>query len=176
MSKEEIKKEKKLKNKIEKNKTPDLAEAKTATSKKNKVTTETPKKTKKEITKKTETTKTESTKSKKEIEKKINSSEKFAIIKTGGKQYKVTEGFIIDIEYIDSKPKEKIEFNEVLLIHSKAETKIGTPYLKNTKVTGSIINQIKAPKTLVFKFKRKTGYKKTQGHRQLMTTVKIEKI
>tara|TARA_B100001113_G_C21026690_1_gene586072 strand:- start:559 stop:1017 length:459 start_codon:yes stop_codon:yes gene_type:complete len=103
-------------------------------------------------------------------------TEKFAVIESGGKQYKVNEGLYIDIEHIKSKVNDKIEFNNVLLIHSPTSTKIGTPYLKNTTVTGSIISQTKSPKTLVFKFKRKTGYKKTQGHRQLMTTVKIEKI
>ena len=78
--------------------------------------------------------------------------------------------------YRESKPKKKIEFKEVLLVHSETETKIGQPFLKDTKVTASVLNQIKSPKIIVFKFKRKTGYKKTQGHRQLMTTVKIEKI
>lgn len=122
--------------------------------------------------KKTEKTKQETSKK----EKETRNTDKFAIIQSGGKQYKVSEGTILDIEYIEIEPKKKIEFKEILLVHSETETKIGQPFLKDTKVTASVLNQIKSPKIIVFKFKRKTGYKKTQGHRQLMTTVKIEKI
>ena len=134
-------------------------------------------KTKQEKSKKEATSSKETKNSdKKEKEKETRNTETFAIIQSGGKQYKVSEGTILDLEYIEIEPKKKIEFKEVLLVHSKTETKIGQPFLKDTKVTASVLNQIKSPKIIVFKFKRKTGYKKTQGHRQLMTTVKIEKI
>lgn len=131
------------------------------------------KKTKPETNKKEVTSSKETKNSDK---KETRNTNKFAIIQSGGKQYKVSEGTILDIEYIEIEPKKKIEFKEILLVHSETETKIGQPFLKDTKVTASVLNQIKSPKIIVFKFKRKTGYKKTQGHRQLMTTVKIEKI
>ena len=132
-------------------------------------------KTKQETSKKEATSSKENKNSDKK-EKETRNTETFAIIQSGGKQYKVSEGTILDIEYIEIEPKKKIEFKEILLVHSETETKIGQPFLKDTKVTASVLNQIKSPKIIVFKFKRKTGYKKTQGHRQLMTTVKIEKI
>ena len=130
---------------------------------------------KKEVTSSKETKNSDKKNSDKK-EKETRNTDKFAIIQSGGKQYKVSEGTILDIEYIEIEPKKKIEFKEILLVHSETETKIGQPFLKDTKVTASVLNQIKSPKIIVFKFKRKTGYKKTQGHRQLMTTVKIEKI
>ncbi|MFC1754049.1 50S ribosomal protein L21 [Thermoproteota archaeon] len=99
-----------------------------------------------------------------------------AIIETGGKQYKVKEGTIIDIEKIEVEPSETITFDDVLLVSSDTETLIGQPFVKDAKVSATVLNQIKDKKKIIFKFKRKTGYKKTQGHRQNLTTIKVDKI
>ena len=102
--------------------------------------------------------------------------EKFAVIETGGKQYKVEEGTILDFEKLDGEPSAKIKFETVLLVNDGGKVTVGQPTVQNAKVEGTILNQIRGDKKIVFKFKNKTGYKKTQGHRQSHTTVKIEKI
>jgi|Deesub1362B_J571_1020462.scaffolds.fasta_scaffold04735_6 large subunit ribosomal protein L21 len=100
----------------------------------------------------------------------------FAIIETGGKQYRVQEGDKIIIEKLDLKPGEKVIFEKVLLIENNGQILFGNPYLPNAKVEGTILAQIKGEKVIIFKKKRKKGYKKKRGHRQKLTEVQIEKI
>ncbi len=102
----------------------------------------------------------------------------FAIIQTGGKQYKVKKGDVIEIEKIDKKKGSKIKFDKVLLISSDEgrNFKIGKPCIKGTKVEGEILDQVKGKKITVIKYKPKTRYKRKKGHRQLYTEVKIGKI
>lgn len=101
---------------------------------------------------------------------------KFAIIKTGGKQCLAEEGKEIVIEKISGKPKDKVEFNEVLLLADKEKIDIGQPFLKSAKVVGEIKEHIKEKKIKIFKFKAKSRYRKTQGHRQNKSKVVIKKI
>lgn len=102
--------------------------------------------------------------------------EKYAIIRTGGKQYKVTEGEELEIEKIDGKKGEKVEFEEVLLASSGKKLFIGQPLVKKALVLGEIKDQIKSEKIKVFKFKAKSRYRRRQGHRQLKTLLKVKKI
>lgn len=99
-----------------------------------------------------------------------------AIIKTGGKQYKVAPGDKIKIEKIDKKEGSEITFKEVLLVEKNRKLDIGTPLVKGAKVVGKILSQGKGKKVIVFKYKPKTRYKKKAGHRQLFTEVEITKI
>ena len=101
---------------------------------------------------------------------------KFAIIKTGGKQCLAEEGREIVIEKISGKPKDKVEFKEILLFVDKGEVNIGRPLLKSVKVVGEIKEQIKEKKIKIFKFKAKSRYRKTKGHRQSKTKITIKKI
>jgi large subunit ribosomal protein L21 len=101
---------------------------------------------------------------------------KFAVILTGGKQYKVAEGQVLNIEKIDKKVGSEIHFDKVLLSHDGKKTEIGQPYLKGKKVTAKVLEQGKGKKIYVIKFKSKVRYRRKQGHRQLFTKVKIEKI
>ncbi|MFC1627409.1 50S ribosomal protein L21 [Patescibacteria group bacterium] len=101
---------------------------------------------------------------------------KFAIIKTGGKQYKVSEGDTLDIEKLEGKAKGKVSFDQVLLVADDKTTKIGKPLVKGAKVTGTIVDQFKGEKVRIAKFKAKSRYRKTMGHRQQLTKVKINKI
>ncbi|GAI09003.1 unnamed protein product [marine sediment metagenome] len=99
-----------------------------------------------------------------------------AIIKTGGKQYKVAPGDKIKIEKIDKKEGSEITFKEVLLVEKNKKLEIGTPFVKGAKVVGKILSQGKGKKVIIFKYKPKTRYKKKAGHRQSFTEVEILKM
>lgn len=99
----------------------------------------------------------------------------YAIIATGGKQYKGTEGDIIRVEKLDAAEGDKITFDQVLMIGGE-ETLIGNPVVDGAKVAATVTANGKADKVVVYKYKRKTGYHKKNGHRQLFTEVKIDSI
>jgi len=100
----------------------------------------------------------------------------YAVIKTGGKQYRVTEGDLLRIEKVDGEVGEAIEFEEVLMIANGEEVEVGRPVLGDSRVVGEIVEQGKGKKIIVFKSKRRKGYRKKQGHRQLYTVLKIKEI
>jgi large subunit ribosomal protein L21 len=100
----------------------------------------------------------------------------FAVIKTGGKQYKTREGDVLQIEKLDKKKGQKLTFNEVLLIEDEGKAIIGTPLVKNASVKAVVLDNFKDKKVIVFKKKRRKRYKKKAGHRQQMTEIKIEEI
>lgn len=100
----------------------------------------------------------------------------YAIIKTGGKQYKVAEGDVITVEKLAAGESEAVVFDQVLTVVNDADVKIGTPVVEGAKVTGKVEAQGKDKKILVFKYKAKSNYRKRQGHRQPFTKVVIEKI
>ena len=100
---------------------------------------------------------------------------KYAVIKTGGKQYKVSEGDVIEIDRIAGKDG-KISFEEVLLLVSDGNVKVGKPFLTGEKVEGKIIEDFRGEKVRVSKFKSKVRYRRTTGFRAALTKVQIEKI
>lgn len=101
----------------------------------------------------------------------------FAIIETGGKQYKVAKDSVFDIELLEGKKiGDNVTFDKVLLLSNEGDVKIGTPYIKGAKVEGKILNIAKDRKVITFKFKRKTNYHRTIGHRQTYIRIKIESI
>jgi large subunit ribosomal protein L21 len=100
----------------------------------------------------------------------------YAVIRTGGKQYRVQVGDVLDIEKLDVEEGKKITFGEVLLIEDDEHTLIGTPILDRAQVVGEIVGNFKDKKVIVFKKKRRKQYRRMKGHRQLLTRVKIEKI
>lgn len=99
----------------------------------------------------------------------------YAIIATGGKQYKVSEGDVIRVEKLGVEAGTEYTFDQVLAV-SGDEMVVGTPTVAGATVTASVIGDGKAKKVIVYKYKRKTGYHKKNGHRQAYTQVKIEKI
>ena len=99
----------------------------------------------------------------------------YAIIATGGKQYKVSEGDIITIEKLGKEAGEKVVFDQVLAV-SDGDLTVGAPTVSGATVDASVVNEGRAKKVIVYKYKRKTGYHKKNGHRQSFTKVKIEKI
>ena len=99
----------------------------------------------------------------------------YAIIATGGKQYKVSEGDIIKVEKLGKEDGEKVVFDQVLAVND-GKLSIGTPTVTGATVTATVMGEGKARKVIVYKYKSKTGYHKKNGHRQLFTQLKIESI
>ena len=100
----------------------------------------------------------------------------YAIIATGGKQYRVQEGDQIKVEKLAGDPGEKIEFNHVLLLADGEDVTIGAPYVDGSKVMGEVQDQARAKKIEIIKFKRRKQHMKRMGHRQSFTEVKITSI
>jgi large subunit ribosomal protein L21 len=101
---------------------------------------------------------------------------KYAVVKSGGKQYRISEGDILEIEKIDQADKKDFIFENVLLITENGEVKVGNPFLTNVSVKASIVGETKGEKIRVSKYKAKVRYRRVTGHRQKYTKVKIEKI
>ena len=101
---------------------------------------------------------------------------KYAVIKTGGKQYRVSEGQVVKIEKLAGEVGEKVTLSEVLFVGGNDEVKIGAPRVADATVTAEIVGQIRAKKVLVFKKKRRKSYSRQQGHRQYQTALKITAI
>ena len=100
----------------------------------------------------------------------------YAIIETGGKQFKVKEGDIIKVEKLNEEAGSNYVFSNVLLVENNGDLKVGSPYVSNATVSASILGDGKAKKVIVYKYKPKKGFHKKRGHRQPFTEVKIEKI
>ncbi|NLJ89180.1 MAG: 50S ribosomal protein L21 [Epulopiscium sp.] len=100
----------------------------------------------------------------------------YAIIETGGKQYKVQEGDIITVEKLGVAEGEKVTFDKVLAVSKDDALTIGAPFVNNATVTASVIGEGKGKKVIVYKYKAKKGYHKKRGHRQPFTKIKIEAI
>ncbi len=102
----------------------------------------------------------------------------YAVIESGSKQYLVRRGDIIDVELrpVEGKKVKKVVFDKVLLIRGEGGSTIGTPYVANSRVVGEVLAEVKDRKVIVFKKKRRKGYKKKQGHRQRYLRVKITAI
>ena len=100
----------------------------------------------------------------------------YAVIKSGGKQHKVSEGEEILLEKISLEEGEVVEFSEVLAVNKDGNLNVGKPLLEGAVVKGKVINHLKTKKITVIKMKRRKDYRKKQGHRQNLTKVKIESI
>ncbi|MGB0590773.1 MAG: 50S ribosomal protein L21 [Myxococcota bacterium] len=100
----------------------------------------------------------------------------YAVIRTGGKQYRVAQGDTLEIETISGEPGAAITFDDVLLVGDDGETRIGTPTVEGATVSGTIVNHGKGRKVIVFKFRRRKNYKRKNGHRQNFTRVRIDGI
>ncbi len=100
----------------------------------------------------------------------------YAVIKSGGKQYRVAPGDIVRVERVDKEPGSNIEFDQVLAVHNDQEVIVGKPLVEGAKVVGTVVENAKAKKVIVFKYKRKKQYRVTRGHRQPYTAVKISEI
>ena len=100
----------------------------------------------------------------------------FAVLKTGGKQYKVAQGDVIQVEKLDGNVGDKVTLDQILMVGEEDKIDVGAPILDGSTVTCEIIDQTKGAKILVFKKKRRKKYRRTNGHRQLITFLKITDI
>lgn len=100
----------------------------------------------------------------------------YAVVATGGKQYKVREGEILRIEKIPGEIGADVSFDKILMFSDGENVKIGQPVLEDVAVNGRIVSQGKAKKIIVFKYKRRKRYRRKQGHRQQFTAVQIDNI
>ena len=97
----------------------------------------------------------------------------YAVIKTGGKQYRVQQGDVIFVEKLDAQANDAVTFDEVLLIGDGDQAEVGTPVVEGAKVEGKVLAQVKGKKIVVYKYKAKKNERKKQGHRQPYTKVEI---
>ena len=100
----------------------------------------------------------------------------YAIIESGGKQRRVTPGALVALERIEGEAGSQVELSKVLLVADGEQVRVGTPYVQGATVMTEIVRQGRGPKITVFKFKRRKRYRRTQGHRQAQTTVRITEI
>lgn len=101
---------------------------------------------------------------------------KYAIIEDGGKQYKAVEGETIEVDHYASEPGEQIDLDRVLLVSDGEEVTIGAPYIPNAKIEATVVDHVKGPKIVVFKYKPKIRYRVKTGHRQQYTRLRIDSI
>ncbi len=100
----------------------------------------------------------------------------FAVIRTGGKQYRVAKDNVIKVEKLDVKEGDKITLDEVLMVGELGKSKMGTPLVKGATVTAEVVAQARGPKIIVFKKKRRQNYRRKKGHRQDITILRIKDI
>lgn len=101
---------------------------------------------------------------------------KYAVIKSGGKQYKVSEGDVIEVERLQAEPKSKVTFQDVLLVVEDGTPKVGSPTLAGVTVVADVVDNVRGEKIRVSKFKSKVRYRRVTGHRQALTRIKIASI
>uniref|UniRef100_A0A7C3MJG6 Large ribosomal subunit protein bL21 n=1 Tax=Dictyoglomus thermophilum TaxID=14 RepID=A0A7C3MJG6_DICTH len=100
----------------------------------------------------------------------------FAIVETGGKQYKVSVGSLVNVEKIKANVGEEVVLDKVLLVSKEDNVLVGKPYVNGAKIKAKVVRQDKYPKVIVFKFKRKKHYRRKYGHRQPFTQLLIQEI
>ena len=100
----------------------------------------------------------------------------FAVLNTGGKQYKVSQGDLIKIEKLESDVGDKVTLSQVLMIGEGENVEVGNPYVSNCEVKGEVVEQGKGAKIIIFKKKRRKNYRRKNGHRQRFTELKITEI
>ncbi len=99
----------------------------------------------------------------------------FAVIETGGKQYRVSPGDVLRIEHLPNAPAPgtSVTFDRVLLIYGEGGTRVGNPTIPGASVNASVMREVRGPKLRIFKFKRRKGYRRTRGHRQNLLQIRI---
>ena len=100
----------------------------------------------------------------------------YAVVKTGGKEYRVSKGELIRVEKIEGNVGDQVTLKDVLMVSKEGETRLGTPLLANVVIQGEIVQEIKGKKVLTYKMKRRKNYRRFKGHRQTYTYLKVNDI
>lgn len=100
----------------------------------------------------------------------------YAVIRTGGKQYRVAQKDVVRVERVSAEVGNEVDLDEVLMLGDGTSTTVGTPLIEGARVTAQVIDQIRAPKITVFKKKRRKNHRRTKGHRQALTVLRITEI
>lgn len=100
----------------------------------------------------------------------------YAVIESGGKQHRVIEGEVLNVELLEAAAGDKIDFNEVLMVGNGADVKVGAPFVAGGKVSAEVVGHGRADKIRVIKFRRRKHFRKQMGHRQWFTQIKITAI
>jgi large subunit ribosomal protein L21 len=100
----------------------------------------------------------------------------YAVVKSGGKEYRVSKGDLIRVEKLEGKAGDQVVIRDVLMVSDEGNVQLGTPQLTNAVVTGKIVQEAKGKKVLIYKMKRRKNYRRTKGHRQTYTYLRVEDI
>jgi large subunit ribosomal protein L21 len=100
----------------------------------------------------------------------------YAVVKTGGKEYRVSKGDLVRVEKLDGKVGDRVELKDVLMVSQEGQVQVGAPYLANAVIMGEIIQEIKGKKVLTYKMKKRKNYRRFKGHRQTYTYLKVNDI
>ena len=100
----------------------------------------------------------------------------YAVVKSGGKEYRVSKGDLIRVEKLEGKTGDQVVIRDVLMVSDEGKVQLGTPQLTNAVVTGKIVQEAKGKKILIYKMKRRKNYRRTKGHRQTYTYLRVEDI
>jgi large subunit ribosomal protein L21 len=100
----------------------------------------------------------------------------YAVVKSGGKEYRVSKGDLIRVEKLEGKAGDQVVIRDVLMVSDEGKVQLGTPQLTNAVVTGKIVQEAKGKKVLIYKMKRRKNYRRTKGHRQTYTYLRVEDI
>ncbi len=100
----------------------------------------------------------------------------YAVVETGGKQYRVSQGDLLEVELLPGEVGDAVDLSRVLLLQGEKDLKVGSPYIDGSVVKAEVVAQTRGPKVLIFKKKRRKAYRRTKGHRQSITRLKIVEI
>ena len=99
-----------------------------------------------------------------------------AVVKTGGKEYRISKGDLIRVEKMEGKVGDQVTMKDILMISDEDKVQVGNPFLTNAVITGEIVQQVRGKKVLIYKMKRRKNYRRTKGHRQTYTYIRVNDI
>jgi len=99
-----------------------------------------------------------------------------AVVKTGGKEYRISKGDLIRVEKMEGKVGDQVTMKDILMISDEDKVQVGNPFLTNAVITGEIVQQVRGKKVLIYKMKRRKNYRRTKGHRQTYTYIRVNEI
>ena len=100
----------------------------------------------------------------------------YAVVKTGGKEYRISPGDLIRVEKVEGRVGDRVTMEDILMVSHEGQVRIGNPLLANAVITGEIVQQVKGKKVLTYKMKRRKNYRRTKGHRQTYTYIRVNDI